>query len=256
MGAIPSKRKYTKKNTPNDKIAAFACYAITLLLILGMAYEASAISSSQIATQALTTPELILTSLFSFFLSFIAISYMFIRGNTLQDIIESLGLSRNKFSVKMLAYGVMIFVMILLLEIVLTLASQVSGIVISTNTQILLGGAPFWFLLFATFITPINEEIFFRGFLIKGIAHLSAIISGTNRDFDSNKWAAWSGIVVSAILFGLSHASYDSTFGVDMLAAGIFAILAGYVFKKTKSLYPSMLAHMLVNLLAVLAFLG
>ncbi len=256
MGKIPSKRKYTKKGTPNDKIAAFACYAITLLLVLGMAYEASAISAAQIATQTLTTPELILTSLFSFFLSFIAMSYMFIKGNTIHGIIESLGLSRNKFSVKMLAYGAMIFIMILLLEIILTLASQVSGIAISTNTQLLLGGAPVWFLLFATFITPINEEIFFRGFLIKGIAHLSAQISGTDSDFDSNKWAAWSGIFVSAILFGLSHASYDSTFGVDMLAAGIFAILAGYIFKKTKSLYPSMFAHMLVNLLAVLAFLG
>ena len=256
-GKIPSKRRYAKKGTsPNGKLAAFSCYTITILLVLGMAYEASEISSAQIAAQTLTAPELMLTALFSFFLSFIAMSYMFIRGNTLEGIVESLGLSRDKFSVRMLAYGVVIFIMIFLLEIVLTLISQASGVAINTNTQLLLGGAPLWFLIFATFITPINEEIFFRGFLIKGIAHISAMISGTNGDFDSNSWAAWSGIIVSAILFGLSHASYDSTFGVDMLAAGIFAIIAGYVFKKTKSLYPSMFAHMLVNLLAVLAFLG
>lgn len=222
-----------------------------------MAYEASAIASSQLTiSQTLTLPELVLTALFSFFLSFIAMSYMFLKGGSLSGIIESLGLNRNKLSVRMLGYGVMIFIIIFLLEITLTLVSQVSGVAISTNTQLLLGGAPLWFLLFATFITPINEEIFFRGFLIKGIAHISAVLTGTSQDFDSNNAAAWSGIIVSALLFGISHASYDSTFGVDMLAAGIFAILAGYVFRRTKSLYPSMLAHMLVNLLAVLAFIA
>ena len=254
---IPSNKR-SKKTSANNKLLAAASYIITILLVVGMFYEGASITSSTstLAQGTLTTPELVLTALFSLFLSFIVLSYMFIKGNTWKEIIDSLGLSKSKLSLRMLSYGVMIFAVIFLLEVVLTLVAQVSGIQISTNTQLVLGGAPIWFLLFVVFITPINEEIFFRGFLIKGIAHVIAVITGTRQNFDSNNAAAWSGIVISAMLFGLSHASYDSTFGVDMLAAGIFAILAGYVFRRTKSLYPSMLAHMLVNLLALIAFIA
>ena len=49
--------------------------------------------------------------------------------------------------------------------------------------------------------------------------------------------------------------SYDSTFGVEIIAGFIFAILAGEVFRRTRSLYPSIVGHILVNALAVLAFL-
>ncbi len=222
-----------------------------------MAYESSILSvPPNLGTGILTEPDLVLTALFSLFLSSISISYMFLKGMDWSGIVESLGLNTEKFNMKLLLYGITIFFVIFLLEIAVTVASSALGIQISTNTGLLLSGAPAWFLVFATFISPINEEIFFRGFLIKGIAHISSQLSGTVNDFYKNTGAAWTGILLGAFLFGLSHASYDSTFGIDMLAAGLFGILAGYVYRKTRSLYPSIIAHMLVNLLAVVAFIA
>ena len=66
----------------------------------------------------------------------------------------------------------------------------------------------------------------------------------------------WVGIILSAIIFGLLHASYDSTFAVEVIAAMFFGFMAGYVFSKSDSLYPSMLTHILVNSIGVLAILS
>ena len=82
-------------------------------------------------------------------------------------------------------------------------------------------------------IEPINEEIMFRGFLVPRI-----------------------GIVASAIIFGLAHYSYMSTFGVEMLGALIFGLLAGYVFKRTKSIYPGIVAHIIVNTIAIIGIIS
>jgi membrane protease YdiL (CAAX protease family) len=37
-----------------------------------------------------------------------------------------------------------------------------------------------------------------------------------------------------------------------VVAALIFGLVAGYVFRKTESLYPSLVAHVLVNTLTIL----
>ena len=87
-----------------------------------------------------------------------------------------------------------------------------------------------WFLIFAAVIEPINEEIFFRGFLSTRI-----------------------GIMPSAIIFGLAHYSYNSTFGVEVIAAFAFGIISAYVYKRTGSVYPGIIAHILINSLAVLS---
>ncbi len=157
-----------------------------------------------------------------------AVAYLFYRGITPKKIRMSLGISKKSFSLGMLSIGIVLFIIILLLEVGVGLISSITGISISTNVSTIFGQAPFWFLIFAVFIAPINEEIFFRGLLVPRI-----------------------GILPSAIIFSILHASYNSTFGIEIIAAFIFGLLAGYVFKKTKSLYPSILAHMLVNALAL-----
>ncbi|MGC8730310.1 MAG: CPBP family intramembrane glutamic endopeptidase [Candidatus Micrarchaeia archaeon] len=88
---------------------------------------------------------------------------------------------------------------------------------------------PVYFLIFSFIIAPFTEEILFRGFLVPRL-----------------------GIILSAIIFAVPHfISYLSI--SEFVAAFLFGLAAGYAYKKTGSLYVSILAHMLVNFLAILS---
>ena len=78
-------------------------------------------------------------------------------------------------------------------------------------------------------MAPIDEEILFRGFLVPRV-----------------------GIVVSALLFAVPHLLTYASLS-EFAAAFIFGLLAGYFFRRYKSLYPTILAHALVNLFTILA---
>ena len=100
-----------------------------------------------------------------------------------------------------------------------------------TNVRQLLGGLPAYFFAFAVIVAPIDEEILFRGFLVPRI-----------------------GIILSALIFGILHfLSYASI--SEFIAAFVFGLIAGYAFKRTRSLYSTIIPHMLVNLLGILALL-
>jgi membrane protease YdiL (CAAX protease family) len=146
---------------------------------------------------------------------------------------ERIGLGAKKFSMKNILIGVLIFIVILALEISIGFISDATGVQINTNVISVFAGAPLWFYIFSCLIAPINEEVFFRGLAVPRV-----------------------GIIISAIIFGLLHSSYDSTFGVEMIAAAIFGIIAGYSYKKTGSLYPSIVAHMLVNTFTILSIIS
>ena len=176
------------------------------------------------------------------------------KRESLRDTLSFLGLSKDRISVNALWIGILLFIIILLLEIAVGAFGSFSNTTINTNTSILFTGAPLWFYVFVAVIEPINEEIVFRGFLIKRInigagAIGSALLKRSYKPF-------WVGIILSAIIFGLLHASYDSTFAVEVIAAMFFGLMAGYVFSKSDSLYPSMLTHILVNSIGVLAILS
>ncbi|MGI0141767.1 MAG: lysostaphin resistance A-like protein [Candidatus Micrarchaeales archaeon] len=150
---------------------------------------------------------------------------------TPQEIVQSLGLSRKKLTMMIIGIGIVVFFALFTLDVLVNLASSVIGTTIDTNAGLLLQSAPIWFYIFTAIIAPINEEIFFRGFLVPRI-----------------------GIILSALIFGVLHASYNSTFGVEIIAAVIFGLIAGYVYKRTNSLYASIIAHILINSLAILSF--
>ncbi|MGC9157289.1 MAG: CPBP family intramembrane glutamic endopeptidase [Candidatus Micrarchaeia archaeon] len=146
--------------------------------------------------------------------------------------IAELGLTRNRLSARILAMGLLLFAIIFLMEAAITLVEQITGIRISTHVSLLLQGAPLWFYVFAVFVAPLNEEIMFRGFFVPRL-----------------------GIVLSALLFAIPHLTYASTYEIEAIAAFVFGLLAGYVFKKTRSLYATIIAHALVNAIAVVGFL-
>lgn len=200
------------------------------ILLVSLVFIFPALTAwNYISIEALSYVESILLS---FLFTYIALSWLLHKGITLKEIPKALGIDRGRLNLTYIGYGILLFIAIFSLEFFAGSLSQSTGVAINTNSNILIQGAPLAFLLFLAVICPINEEILFRGLLFPRI-----------------------GIVISAVLFAIPHASYGSTFGIDIFAAFVFGILSGYMYRKTGSLYPSIIAHILVNSFAVLAFM-
>ncbi len=87
-------------------------------------------------------------------------------------------------------------------------------------------------LLLAVVIGPIVEELLFRWFITHTLA---------------SNWA-WSGVVVAAVLFAVAHMERGVVLNLIVLA-----LFLGYIYRKTGSLRYSLLFHMGINGLAVVA---
>lgn len=90
----------------------------------------------------------------------------------------------------------------------------------------------------ATFLTglvlaPLVEETFFRGFLQTGL-----------KDRVGSRWA----IGIQAILFAFhpGHLAQDGFHGVLFV---LFGLMSGWIYDKTKSIYPLLAAHGVANVL-------
>ncbi|MEM3855640.1 MAG: type II CAAX endopeptidase family protein [Candidatus Micrarchaeaceae archaeon] len=219
--AVQRRRKVQQSKPGPSRLVAYAA-----LLILVVAFFA-VIELFGYGYLQISTANFLLTALLSLFFLVTPIAYL-LRRKSLADVLDEIGLSKSHIAAKFIGIGLLLFIAVFIFELAISAFVSATGISINTNVSELLSGAPIWFLLFSFIIAPIDEEVLFRGFLVPRI-----------------------GIFWSALIFGLLHAGYASSFGIDMIAAFIFGIIAGYIFKKTKSLYPSIVAHMLVNLLAV-----
>lgn len=80
-------------------------------------------------------------------------------------------------------------------------------------------------------VTPITEELFFRGFVMRGL--MGRLGSG---------WA----LVASAVIFSLFHISPQVL--VPIFVTGL---LLGWLYQRTGSLWPAILAHAAQNALAL-----
>jgi HAD superfamily hydrolase (TIGR01509 family) len=80
---------------------------------------------------------------------------------------------------------------------------------------------------------PLAEELFFRGFVFKGLLH--SFLGGTGA------------VLVTAGMWASIHLQYD-WYGTTILF--LTGLLLGYARLKTNSVYPSLLMHALMNLLA------
>ncbi len=176
--------------------------------------------------------EVLTTALFSLLLPALAFAYLAHSGKSLNEAAADLGIIQKLRASKIIAIGIVLFLIVLLLELSITLIGDITKISFATNACEAITGMPLWFIFFILVVGPIDEELFFRGFLVKRI-----------------------GIILSAVLFAVLHAGYGSTFGIDIIAAFVFGIIAGYIFKKTSSIYPSLIGHILVNVIAVLGCL-
>ncbi|QDP42073.1 CPBP family intramembrane metalloprotease [Radiobacillus deserti] len=85
----------------------------------------------------------------------------------------------------------------------------------------------------AAIISPVYEEIFYRGFLYKWFRA---------------KWGVGIGLVASSIIFTLVHIPTYNTLPINFLSGLIFA----WTYEKTGSIVPAILIHGTVNGLGVI----
>jgi membrane protease YdiL (CAAX protease family) len=79
---------------------------------------------------------------------------------------------------------------------------------------------------------PFCEEIFFRGFALPVFAR---------------RYGLWGGILISAALFSAFHFSIGA-----LVPIFIFGIVLAWLYVRTGSIYPSMIAHSVQNIVATL----
>ncbi len=217
-----------KKGSGKPSALKLFFYSGAVLLIL-----ASAISILLAATSSIyqNSASIAFTVCFSLTLSFLVVSYLLHKGRKPKAVIKELGLSRKAFNRKTVGYGVLLFVIYIAILFAIVIFSEVTGITVNSNVQQIIGGYPLWALIFLSVIAPLNEEIAFRAFLVPRI-----------------------GVVLSGLIFAVLHFGYGSV--SEIVVALWFGLAGGYVFKRTKSLYPSLITHMAVNsLTAITIFL-
>ncbi len=156
-----------------------------------------------------------------------AFAYLFAKGHTFRQSIKELGLSKNRLMKRYILLGIGLFVLFFAAQIAASITANAMHAAINTNVESTLGNLPLYFFVFVVLVAPIDEEILFRGFLVPRI-----------------------GVILSALLFGALH--YLSYFSLaEFVAALAFGLAAGYAFKKTGSLYTTIIGHMLFDLVNV-----
>jgi membrane protease YdiL (CAAX protease family) len=88
-------------------------------------------------------------------------------------------------------------------------------------------------VLMIAVLAPVAEELFFRGFLFAGLR---------------TRWSLWPAAITSGLIFGLVHAPTGITTVVPLAALG-FALC--WLYDRTGSLWPCVIAHMINNGLAL-----
>ncbi len=97
------------------------------------------------------------------------------------------------------------------------------------------GGALSLFVLIITgaILTPLGEEFVFRGVIANAL----------------NRYGAWAGVVGSAAIFGIVHG-----FNVILFDAFMVGILNGLLFRKTNSVWPGVVVHIVYNSLNLIYY--
>ena len=81
--------------------------------------------------------------------------------------------------------------------------------------------------------TPVAEEVFFRGFILRGLA---------------NRWGFAPALIVSAAVFSALHLA-----PALLLPVFVTGLLLGFLYQRTGSLWPCIAVHAAQNLVAVLS---
>jgi membrane protease YdiL (CAAX protease family) len=88
-------------------------------------------------------------------------------------------------------------------------------------------------VLLIVVLAPLSEELFFRGFFFAGLR------SG---------WGLWPSALLSGAVFGLVHAPTGPTAAIPLAGLGVGL---AWLYNRTGSLWPGVLAHLINNGLAI-----
>jgi membrane protease YdiL (CAAX protease family) len=138
------------------------------------------------------------------------------------------------------AMAISSIVVLLWLTIAVFGESWISGK--SVGTMLTQKGPQWLGILAGAFISPIWEEIMFRGFVLNRL---------------NESLSFWKSNLISAFLFMLSHLPYwvskngfSGTVIKDMVNVFLLGCLFGWVMKKTNSLWPAIGAHIANNFIS------
>lgn len=88
-------------------------------------------------------------------------------------------------------------------------------------------------LIAGALITPLGEEFLFRGVIANAL----------------NRYGYWAGIVGSAAIFGIAHG-----LNVILLLAFMVGVMTAILFRKTESVWPGVVTHVVYNGLHLLYY--
>ncbi len=101
--------------------------------------------------------------------------------------------------------------------------------------QVIASAPSIWHILALLALTPaICEELAFRGFILSGLRHMGS------------KWGA---IVISSLLFGVTHGILQQS-----ISATLVGMVIGYIVVQTGSLLPGIAFHLVYNSLGLSSF--
>ena len=152
--------------------------------------------------------------------------YYGMKGLDIAGVKKELGFGDARAS-RALLFGIGAYVLAIIISLMLGVALALAGIGDSAKIAQKVGSLPIEVLFFAVAISPIAEEVFFRGFLQQKI-----------------------GLAPASVLFALAHISYFSI--SEVLGALAIGLLLGIIFKYSKSIYAVIIAHALYNLTSII----
>ncbi|MFH1447299.1 MAG: type II CAAX endopeptidase family protein [Candidatus Micrarchaeota archaeon] len=144
----------------------------------------------------------------------------------LRDSLKVLGISRKNL-VRNIFIGVVSTFPILIGMSVLVISLEYLGFNDLSNVERKLLDAPDYVMVMAVTLSPVSEELFFRGLLFPVI-----------------------GAMPSSIIFAVSHAAYDSL--TEILAALFVGYAYCWLYRKTGSLIPPIVSHAVFNAISLL----
>lgn len=182
-----------------------------------------------------------LTALF-----FIVISPILIYWRTKTPHLTKAFFDIRLFSIVQLFYGLLSLTIILVVSEISTQLFDKNHFsfldnIINPNNQI-------WLIIAIVVISPIYEEILFRGMMYGTIAHIYPYQGKTLTTFTHHQWA---GLLISSVLFTAVHLQYD---GLGMMIIFCLALLFGYVRIKY-GLLLAIVLHIVNNAVAMINYL-
>ena len=142
------------------------------------------------------------------------------------------------FSTAALSLGCGLLVAVYVLVIINNLIMVALGVATQADViSEILGeiDSPYLFAFTTAIVAPITEELFFRGFLFKGLRE---------------KYGWVNALMFSSIIFALFHGQLATLLPTFLLGA-----LFAYMYQRTESVYPGMVLHFAVNAMGAMVLL-